>query len=291
VIRVSARDMVLGFIVIAAIILFVQTESTAADAKKPLVSLRNNHAFPKQLSNSFVVIGHRGNSSEAPENTIAAINQAFALGGGMVEIDVHLSREGVPVIIHDETVDRTTNGKGLVSRLTVAQLKALDAGSWKNPRYANERIPTLAEALQAAKSKGKLLLDLKVDGMGRTVAEVVRKMRMANSSLAIGTWTASQASDFAHHLPGAQILRSNDDILIRPDFFKDAAARGITGFELGSNWSPEFVRAAHAHGMLVYAYTINDEPTMRKLIEMGIDGIETDVPRLLLRVVKDMSTR
>lgn len=269
-----------------------QLERNRLQVKTTPISRRTSQPFPRQLLNSVTVIGHRGNSSEAPENTVIAVKEAFALGADMVEVDVYLSRDGVPVVIHDETVDRTTNGKGSVSQLTVAQLKKLDAGSWKSLKYTHERIPTLAEVLQVAKARGRLLLDLKTEGMARTIAELVRKTDMAASRLAIGAWTVSQAKDFAHYLPGSQILRTNDDIGgAHKEFFEKQRARGISGFELGNNWSPEFVQAAHAHKMVVYAYTINDEPTMRKLIEMGVDAIETDVPRMLLRLLKDMSKR
>lgn len=246
--------------------------------------------FTKQLSRAFLVIAHRGNPTEAPENTLASINEGFALGVGMVEIDVHLSRDGVPVVIHDDTVDRTTNGKGLVSRMTLEQLKSLDAGSWKNPKYAGERIPTLAEVLDAAKGKGLLLLDLKVDGMGRKIAEVLRKQGHPENSVAIGTWDAGQTDDFARHLPRARILMTADPIKTwTPGFFREQIRRGVTGFELSCCTSAEFVAAAHSHGLPVYVYTINDEPAMRMFIEMGVDGIETDVPAVALALVAAMS--
>ena len=272
--------------------LVLQQKSAAAETKTMATSHRNAKAFPKQLFNSVMVVGHRGNSAEAPENTITSLNEAFALGADMVEVDVYFSRDGIPVVIHDETVDRTTNGKGLVADLTLAQLKALDAGSWKGRKYAKERIPTFEEVLRAAKGKGPVFLDPKVEGLGRSVAELLQKLGMDEYSLVIGTWTESQASDFVRYLPRAQILRTDDDTSRRAaDFFEQQKARGITGFELGMNWSPEFIQAAHAHGMPVYAYTINDESTMRELVTMGIDAIETDVPKVLIRLLKSMSKR
>ena len=246
--------------------------------------------FPRQLSNTVLVIGHRGNPTQAPENTLAAINHAFAMGAGMVEADVHLSSDGVPVVIHDDTVDRTTNGKGQVSQMTVAQLKTLDAGSWKDPKYANERIPTLAEALQAAQGKGLLLLDLKVDEMGHPIAEVIRSLNLPNSNVAVGTWSPEQRDDIVKFLPGAHVFCTADAPKSwNPNYFTEQLARGITGFEVGANWSPEFVAAAHVHGLPVYAYTINDGPIMRKLIEMGVDGIETDDPAVLLFLLNKIS--
>jgi len=267
--------------------IFFNDDNTKLNSKFELKCSKNPHS--KKLLKNFVIIGHRGNSSVAPENTLEAIHQAFAAGAGMVEVDLQLSREGVPIIIHDLTVDRTTNGKGYVSKKTLPQLKSLDAGSWKDPKYAGERVPTLAEALQAAKGNGRLLLDLKVDGTGAAVAKVLKSLNLPDNIVAVGTQTPEQTQDYVIHVPGAEILYNFEaPSQWEQDVFKKQLARGIKGFELGANWSPEFISAAHAHGMPVYAYVINDEPTMRKLIEMGINGIETDFPERLAKVIKDI---
>ena len=240
----------------------------------------------------FAVIAHRGNSVSAPEDTLAAIREAFDLGVPIVEVDVYLSRDGVPVVFHDETVERTTNGTGVVWEKTLAELKALDAGAWKGPRYAGERIPTLAEALEAARGRGRLLLDLKMEGMGRAIAEVLRRLGMPPESVLAGTWSPSQANDVAAHLKGAAILAAGDaPTTWDGGYFARERARGIAVLEIGANWSREFVAAANAHGLAVYAYTINDEPTMRELIEMGVDGIETDDPALLLGLLERLGGR
>jgi glycerophosphoryl diester phosphodiesterase len=263
---------------------------SAATLKSNTATPLPKNPFSKQLSYAFLAIAHRGNPTQAPENTLASIKEGFALGAGMVEIDIHLSRDGVPVVIHDDTVDRTTNGKGLVSGLTVAQLKRLDAGSWKNPKYAGERIPTLAEVLDAANGKGLLLLDLKVDGMGRKIAEVMRKQSHPENSVAIGTWDVGQTDDFVRHMPRARILMTTDPIKKwTSEFFRKQIARGVTGFELSCCTSAAFVAASHSHGLPVYVYTVNDAPAMRDLINRGVDGIETDVPEVLLGVVKELS--
>ena len=98
------------------------------------------------------IVAHRGNSSVAPENTLAAIQSAIDVGADMVEIDVYPTKDGEIVLLHDGTLDRTTNGTGSVSNYTLAELKELDAGSWKSLRYRGEKIP-LREALELAKDK------------------------------------------------------------------------------------------------------------------------------------------
>jgi phosphoglycerol transferase MdoB-like AlkP superfamily enzyme/glycerophosphoryl diester phosphodiesterase len=241
----------------------------------------------------LTVIAHRGNASVAPENTLEAIEKAFEAGAGMVEIDLRLSRDGVPIAFHDDTLGRTTDGEGAVSLLSLAELKKLDAGSWMGPAFAGARIPTLAEAVGVARRYGgRLLLDLKVNGLGRGIADTIRAEGFAAADVAIGTWTPDQAADMARHLPDALILAS-DGWRGAPEtwndaYFTDARARGIDGFELGTNWSPRFVAAAHAHRMPVYAFAINDDNTMRRLIQIGIDGIETDRPARLVEIVSEL---
>src|SRR5215213_901611 len=90
-----------------------------------------------------LIVGHRGAMGYAPENTLASFERAVALGVDAVECDVHLSADGVPVVIHDHTLDRTTDGHGLVADHTLAQLKALDAGAWRGAEFAGQRLPTL----------------------------------------------------------------------------------------------------------------------------------------------------
>src|SRR5215207_11286279 len=99
------------------------------------------------------VVGHRGAMGHCPENTLASFARGLELGADWIEMDVHLSRDGAVVVIHDETLDRTTNGHGLVRDCNLAELTALDAGVWFSPAYAGERIPTLDELLAFARDR------------------------------------------------------------------------------------------------------------------------------------------
>ena len=123
------------------------------------------------------IIAHRGASSERPECTLAAIHRAIEVGATAVEMDVRTSKDGVLFLLHDTTLDRTTGGTGPAAVLTIDQLKELDAGSWFDPAYKNERIPTLREALTACRSKIDVVLDLKEQGAAyaHQVADEVRR--------------------------------------------------------------------------------------------------------------------
>jgi len=101
----------------------------------------------KLESGRILLGGHRGNPDEFPENTLASFRSAIDLGVDVIECDVHLTADGQPVVIHDHLLDRTTSGRGLVRDLTLAEIKQLDAGSWKSAAFRDERVPTLAEAV------------------------------------------------------------------------------------------------------------------------------------------------
>ena len=239
----------------------------------------------------LVVIGHRGNPVDAPENTIAALHSAFAAGSDAVELDIRVTRDGTLVVMHDETVERTTNGQGAVAELTLTELKALDAGSWKDARFAGERVPTLVEALHAARGRGRLLLDVPVDGLGSAIAAVLRATNTPPGAVMLGSWDSAQRADFARHLPDVTLLLSEGAPASWDEaYFRQVKAAGVTIFEI-PNATPAFIADAQARGMPVYAYTINDEPTMRQLIEGGVDGIETDDPALAVRVARTIGRR
>src|SRR5437762_305021 len=113
------------------------------------------------------VAGHRGVARFAPENTLVSCRQAVEGGVRVLEIDLCLTKDNVLVLMHDPTVDRTTNGQGAVVDLTLDEIRKLDAGSWKDKKYAGERVPTLEEICDACRGKATLMLDLKCPGLGQ----------------------------------------------------------------------------------------------------------------------------
>jgi len=138
-------------------------------------------------------IAHRGASTAAPPNTLAAFEKAIELGADGIEFDVHLSADGVPVVIHDFTVNGTTNGSGRVASLTLVQLKQLDAGSYFDPAFAGERIPTLAEVLEAVGSRLLLNIELKStslrdNGLEQAVIAQVEQHDLGSRSPPISPW-------------------------------------------------------------------------------------------------------
>ncbi len=243
-----------------------------------------------------IVIAHRGNSGPAPACTMAAIRQAVDLGADMIELDVRSSRDGVAVIIHNDTVDETTDGKGPISSFSVAQLKELDAGSWKDERYAGERIPTLMEVLEFAKGKVNLSLDLKEEGIVPAMVGDIQAANMAADVVICGCCE-----------PQAEKIREIDEnltVLLNMDSQLDKLAKRRDKSEFISHYinracrgklaalnvnfkyvTHELIRRAHLRALPVWTWTVDGKADMKRMLEMGVDAIYTNWPERLLEVV------
>lgn len=263
--------------------------------KLPALGAEELDRLLEQTCTTPLVIAHRGNSLHAPENTLEAIRQAIDAGADLVEVDVNMSKDGVVVLMHDYTVDRTTNGKGKVSDLTLAELKALDAGAWKDPKYAGERIPTLEEACRLAKGKMPLVLDLKGNGYAEEIAEVVNRLEMSDQIIA-ACWTLEQAANIQRHLPLVvckRILpRGTPEQMADPGSINTHLQAGLRGFSCYNRiLSPLFIRAARRRAMPVFAWTVNDPGEMERMAMLGVDGIYTDDPVTLRQVLANLRRR
>ena len=142
------------------------------DAQAARVLRISKNGNPYYEWNHVVVAGHRGNVKFAPENTIPAFLKAAELGADLVEMDIRETKDGYLVIMHDETVDRTTNGKGRVEELTLEEIKKLDAGEWFSPEFKGTRVPTLHEVLEAIKGKVLPDLDFKAGSPAKVIQEI-----------------------------------------------------------------------------------------------------------------------
>ena len=241
--------------------------------------------YSQRMSRPVNALGHRGSSACAPENTLPAIAQAFVDGAVGTEIDTRMTSDGVVVAFHDATVDRTTDGTGDIASLTLAEVKALDAGSWFSPDFVGTRVPTLEEVLVASKGKGIIYLDIKTGGQAQGFADAVNASGFPIEDLWF--WTPGDP-DYANQiralLPEAKILWGAPDAAWRsdPDYFENLRALGVIGFSYGYGGANlEFSAAAEAEGMIVEVYTVLDPDTMIELANSGVDYIETDIPLVM----------
>ncbi len=242
-----------------------------------------------------LVIGHRGNSSSAPANTIESMRQAIELGVDMIELDVRMSKDGIPVLIHNDTVDETTNGHGEVASLTLAQLKEFDAGSWKDKKYANERIPTLKEALEFAKGKVYLSLDLKDESAIVPMITDIHNANMRDSVVICGCYE-SQAKQIWDIDKNITVLFNTDSQLEEKakqkdnsEFIDQYISRACKERFSVLNVSYKFVNEeltykAHLRGLSVWVWTVDNIDDMIRLIDIGVDAIYSNFPGKLLKV-------
>ncbi|MDB6069147.1 MAG: hypothetical protein JWL81_318, partial [Verrucomicrobiales bacterium] len=246
-------------------------------------------AYAEKMARRPLALGHRGGAyGSAPDNTLAAIRKAFLDGAAGVEVDTRLTGDGVAVLFHDATVDRTTNGTGPVDSFLLADLQALDAGSEFDPAFAGEKVPTLTQALTEAKGKGIVYLDIKTGGQASAFAAAVAASGFPLADLWF--WTpgdAAYAEEIRTALPGAKILWGNPDASwsTDPDYFTNLRAIGVIGFSIGNGTgTPDlaFATKAKQEGFIVEVYTINDPDTMIRCAAAGVDYMETDFPATLV---------
>ena len=232
----------------------------------------------------FVRIGHRGAAAECPENTLASFARALELGVMMIECDLQLTADGHVVIFHDWTLERTTNGSGVVCELPLAAIRGLDAGSWRDARFAGEPVPTLEETLDHVLPRAMLNLELKSRGS--------RADARALASAAVAAVRARSAF-------GQVIFSSFDGVCLEelravssearigvlwdaPPFaaaFESATRLGAVALHpRAATVTPELVREAHARGLAVYVWTVNPVDEMVRLVRSGVDGVISDHP-------------
>ncbi len=230
---------------------------------------------------TVIVLAHRGYSAKAPENTMAAFELALAVGADGIELDVHMTRDGEIVVIHDDTLDRTTNGKGSVSDQTMAELRELDAGSWFSPEFAGERIPTLKLVLELIKDKDVLLnIEIKTGlGFQQLNEELVPLLDRYDR------WERTIISSFNHyalaHLislkPQARTAILYMAALVNPWVYaKSIGATALHPYYPGI--IPEIVTASQQNGMMVNAWTVDLEADIQRVKMCRVDGIITNEP-------------
>lgn len=236
----------------------------------------------------MLAIAHRGASGYAPENTLAAFRRAVAQGVTFIETDLHLTRDAHFVAVHDETVDRTTNGQGSVHQMTLAELRRLDAGSWFASEFMSERLPTLEEVLEFAKKNDVVFyLELKPNGFWGGEHALISALRTANEiarSVIISFDPAILAS-----------LRTIEPTLMTGLLYDGSADRPFEkALEIGARQlvirgdlvSPNLLQQARKQDLQVVCWTVNSPAHMRMLVAAGVDGIMTDYPDRLLAVLK-----
>jgi glycerophosphoryl diester phosphodiesterase len=236
------------------------------------------------------VIAHAACKGHAPENTLAGLRTALEFGADGMEVDVQATADGVPVLLHDPTVDRTTDGQGDISKMTLAQVRRLDAGARQfDGRFAGEPVPTLAEALELTRGRALMVLEVKQVDIEQQVLAVVHDLGVLNDCVVhsflppvVARFRALEPS-----LPAALLTNAADVSDWAPlfAFTLSLNAQGISVFY--PRVEAETVRQAHLRKLSFYTWTVNEAEDMRRVRDCGVDAITTDYPDRLRAALRD----
>ena len=228
------------------------------------------------------LFAHRGGGALAPENTLAALELGARLGYRASEFDVKLSRDAVPFLLHDTTLERTTNGTGIAGELDWASLQALDAGAWHSPPFRGEPLPPLEEVARFIVARG-LLANVEIKPTPGRARETGAAVARACARLWAGAPVAPLLSSFdyealeaareaAPQLPRGWLVESPEE----DDFARLAGVEAVSLHCSHKAVTPELVARLHGRGLRLLAWTVNDPERAERLLGWGVDGLFTD---------------
>jgi glycerophosphoryl diester phosphodiesterase len=249
------------------------------------------------------IIAHRGASADAPENTLASIELAWRQHADAVEVDVQFSKDCQIMVIHDAHTRRTAGFRGKIRELTLAELKKLDAGRWKHPRWAGERIPTLDEALAIVPPGKRFFIEIKCSGEAIPQFEkVITRSRLARPQIVVIGFDLELMKQIKTRIPAIEVCwisqfwrnwrtggwRPKPETLIRK-----ARAAGLDGLDLGRRGpiNASFMAKAREANLKVYVWTVDSPARARRLLQAGVDGITTNRPGWLREKLSQTLTR
>ncbi len=259
------------------------------------------------------IFAHRGGAGLWPENTLFAFRHAWEMGVDVLEMDVHATRDGHVVVIHDDTVDRTTNGSGRVGDMTLAEIQSLDAGYRFTPdggktfpyRGQGIRIPSLEEVFDAFPN-ARFNIEVKSNDppVIPALVELVHRKHVENRII-VGSFNRAIAHELRVRLPHVATFATQQEATMFwvfqtlriprawrpvPDTLQVPVTRNVYGHRV-TVVTPRFVRSAHRVGVRVDVWTVNDPDMMARLLDMGVDGIMTDYPDKLLELFRARGLR
>lgn len=252
---------------------------------KTVFSQNANEAKP-------LVVAHRGGSLTAPENTLAAFKNALNIGVDRIELDVQLSKDDIVIVIHDEKINRTTNGKGVIRFMDYSQIGSYDAGCWFSDHFKGEKIPSLEEVMTLVKGKSTLLIEIKnqdnlYEGIEQEVVKLIHKHNATS-------WCVVQSFNYGSLL---KIHELDPDIrtgwlAVKPPTVKIINKKIDISFISEININQRFaskkaVDFIHGLNKKVFVWTVNKPARMKKIIQHGVDGIITDDPKTLKELLSN----
>ncbi|MFC7395333.1 glycerophosphodiester phosphodiesterase [Scopulibacillus cellulosilyticus] len=260
----------------------------------------------KRMPNQILDISHRGASGYAPEHTIASYKLAKKLKGDYIEIDLQMTKDGRLVAMHDETLDRTTNGSGLVKDYTLDDIKKLDAGTWfnkkypekANPNYVGLKVPTLGEIIQTFGRSANYYIETKspdvYPGMEEKLLNILNKYKLIGPNSQSGKVIIQSFSkdsllkihSMDANIPLIQLLSYSQNAEISQNEINNIKKYAVG---VGPNYQAinrGYVQKVRNNGLLIHPYTVNDKDDMKKLLDWGVTGMFTNYPDVLRNLIK-----
>ncbi len=269
------------------------SEAKARFADLKIRRLPDTQPLSEKPVQSCEIVAHRGFSNLAPENTIVSGREAVRIGASGSECDLYATKDGHLVLMHDRMVNRTTDGEGKIVELTYDQVKKLDAGSWKDPKFAGEPVPTLEAYLAAMKDSGCVpVLEIKMTGISEKIIDAVRKADMVDqvAVLAFNTNVVREIRQLEPRIPCAWLAHKKLEgtAAQQADWIAEEAKKYDT--DLVNLYYPmvsaSIIEELHQRGIGVWVWTVNDPQIMETLMRWGIDSITTDRPDLAIEILK-----
>ncbi|WP_369810594.1 glycerophosphodiester phosphodiesterase [Guptibacillus hwajinpoensis] len=272
-----------------------------------LASADTKESKPGMNTNKLANVAHRGASGHAPEHTIPSYKLGEEMKGDYIEIDLQMTKDGELIAMHDESVDRTTNGTGLVKDYTLEEIKQLDAGTWFNEKYPEKakksyeglQVPTLEEVIQTFGKDARYYIETKspevYPGMEKELLRVLEKYKLTgvnerSSKVLIQSFSKEsllKMEDLNANLPLVQLISYKEQATI-----SDEELSELTEYAVGVGMSytkidEDYVQQVRSAGLLIHPYTVNEKEDMERLLDWGVTGMFTNYPDRLNDVLKD----
>ncbi|MEH7076145.1 glycerophosphodiester phosphodiesterase [Neobacillus drentensis] len=246
------------------------------------ISLKTNDKSPLK-------IGHRGAAGYCPENTLSSFRKAIELGADYLELDIQMTKDGELVVIHDTTVNRTTNGKGRVKDFTIREIQGLDAGSWFDCKYTGEKIPTLSEVFDEFTGKIGFLLELKKPALYPQIEEKLveelkkRKLTSGDGQIIVQSFDRDALKHFHKLLPSIPI-----GVLVKNTGIKMISNKNLKAFKNYVTFinpkitmvNKRIIKRIHHYGFKTIIWTVNKKNDRKTLKKLQVEGIISDYPDL-----------
>jgi len=259
---------------------------SCAENKKDKIKMHESQKIIDQPK----IIAHQGGAKLAPGNTLAAFKNAIELGVDMIEIDVHLSKDSKVIVIHDGTIDATTDGSGEIKSMTLDEIKKYDAGTWFDKKFKNEHIPTLDEVMEILNGKVSLLIEIKegdehYPGLEERVVETIHKYNATDWAFvqSFNEKTVLKVKKMDPAITTFYLLGTNFN-----EYYSNLADKVSTGKNIEKKYdgiAPHFsflnndkVKVFHQAGFSVFAWTVDEPDDMKKIVNINVDGIITNLP-------------